>query len=299
MKPKILAAAIAIALLFAAVPGLVGFIGETASYGRELPLELEYKGTKYIQTWGIIPEEQMIRSNLIRSSEWTGGYEIYISPYSQPPYDEIYVRQPGYGCILYVTEASTQAGRQILEIRQGVSSYISGNKGLATVTVSPSSYPTADQAARRVLGYWDNSDSAVTNTKYLLYTEATKSAVTSELDDSNLRYWFSVGHGNEDLIAVYGDYMYYYDFSGLGGLEDAGIVLNSCYTYNGRLKQSITAERPAFYMAGAIALPVGPSEEVSGDFWYFYSVLHFDEVTALNMAVQQNPGTDGWFGLWT
>ena len=82
------------------------------------------------------------------------------------------------------------------------------------------------------------------------------------------------------------------------GIEGTGIVLNSCQTYNGDLKRVITGEGPAFYIAGIINLPVGPSEEVSTDFWYYYSVEGENEAQAMQSAIEDNPGTGGWFGLW-
>jgi hypothetical protein len=299
MKRKALALAIAICLLFLAVPGLVGFSEVARAATPDPPIEFEYKGTQYIQTWGIIPEEEVLRANLINTGEWVQGFPIYVTYDSQFPYDELYLRKAGYGCILYVRKDAVKPSTRVVEIGRGISPLISGNLGLATVPVNPNQYPTADRAARRVLGYWDNEDRGIEETKYLLYTGCTKNAVKSWLDKENLRYWYNIGHGNTDLIALYDGRMYYYEFTGLDGLNDAGIVLNSCYTYNGRLKQYITAENPAFYMAGKIALPVGPSEELSADFWYYYSVLGYDEVTALDLAVQENPGTEGWFGLWT
>jgi hypothetical protein len=152
-------------------------------------------------------------------------------------------------------------------------------------------FASSDSAARRVQGYWGSAD-------YLYYRACTKSAVRSRLSGT-LTHWYNIGHGNTNVLAFYDANMYASEFDGLPGLYGNRILLNSCLTYNGELKSVITSENPNFFIAGKINLPVGPSEEVSADFWYYYSVKGMNEINALNAAVSDNPGTSGWFGLWT
>jgi hypothetical protein len=309
MHRRILATALAVALFSAAAPGLIGL--NEARQANKIPLEIMFEGEKYLQTWGIIPEERIAQQARPASygSPETGFQEIFVPLDQRSPYDEIYLRVPGGGLIVFIREKiieGTAVPQKFspwtppgVEIGNNIAKSIDGDFGLATVPVNPSSYPSADNAAKRVLGYWNNNDRAIKSTKYLLYSNCKKSDVKSNLNLASLRYWYNVGHGNTDLVAFYDGNMYSNEFSGLSGLPNAGVVLNSCYTYNGALKTVITQQGPAYYMAGKIALPVGPSEEVSGDFWYYYIVVGMDEVAALNSAVSQNPGTQGWFGLWT
>jgi hypothetical protein len=267
-------------LALVSIPGI-------ASSQEELPLEIEWNGETYVQTYGIIPEERMSEMHRVRA---INEYEIFVSMDNE---DEIYVYN-GAGYVIFVSsrvlEESVDYGEPEMELSGDLGPFEEEYYASRLIT-SPTSFTSADSAAKRVLGYWGSAD-------YLWYSGCTKRAVSDRLSGT-MTHWYNIGHGNTDLLAFYDANMYAYEFDGLPGINGNRIVLNSCLTYNGELKSVITRDNPNFFMAGKINLPVGPSEEVSADFWYYYSIKGMNEIEALNAALSANPGTSGWFGLWT
>jgi hypothetical protein len=278
MGNKILILVLVLALV--SIPGI-------ASSQEELPLEIEWNGETYVQTYGIIPEERMSEMHTVRA---VNEYEIFVSMDNE---DEIYVYN-GAGYVIFVSsrvlEESMDYGEPEMELSGDLGPFEEEYYASRLIT-SPTSFTSADSAAKRVQGYWGSAD-------YLWYYGCTKRAVSDRLSGT-MTHWYNIGHGNTDLLAFYDANMYSYEFDGLPGINGNRIVLNSCLTYNGELKSVITSENPNFFMAGKINLPVGPSEEVSADFWYYYSIKGMNEIEALNAALSENPGTSGWFGLWT
>jgi len=267
-------------LALVSIPGI-------ASSQEELPLEIEWDGETYVQTYGIIPEEDLPPTDTVRA---ISRYEV-LAPRDKE--GEIYVYN-GAGYVIfvssYVLEESMDYGEPEMELSGDLGPFEEDYYGSRLIT-SPTSFTSADSAAKRVLGYWGSAD-------YLWYSGCTKGAVSDRLSGT-MTHWYNIGHGNTDLLAFYDANMYSYEFDGLPGISGNRIVLNSCLTYNGELKSVITSDSPNFFMAGKINLPVGPSEEVSADFWYYYSIKGMNEIEALNSALSENPGTSGWFGLWT
>jgi len=274
-------------LILALVAALMSFPG-IASSQEELPVEMEWNGETYFQTYGIIPEEDLFRMDVVRE---INDHEVFVPADKE---GEIYVYN-GIGYVIFVSESVLEAsmtdyGEPEVEISGDLGPFEEETYAARLIT-SPTSYSSADSAAKRVRGYWGSAD-------YLYYSACTKNAVKSRLSGT-VTHWYNVGHGNTNLVAFYDDSMYASEFKGLPGINGNRILLNSCLTYNGELKTAITSENPNFFIAGKINLPVGPSEEVSGDFWYYYSVKGMNEIDALNAAVSENPGSSGWFGLWT
>lgn len=312
---KILASAIAIALIFAAAPGLIS-LTKAKHPGEQIPLNIEYEGNKYVQTYGFIPEQEILLYGRPGSYETSGDrfYEIFVPNNQRSPYDEIYLRVMGVGFVIFIRERiaeglesfqnSIAAYTPTFEIADRIDRTLEGSNGLATVPVNPAlGFTAADKTAKRVLGYWEKNDDNVKTTQYLLFSDCSPKNIRQSLENNSLRYWYNIGHGFPDkLLMVEGmNYipMNAQEFSGLEGIEGCGIFLNSCNAFNGNLKEIITQQKPAFFVAGKVGLPVDSSEEVSGDFWYYYSVVGVDEMVALNLAISKKQGSSGWYGLWT
>jgi len=268
------------ALILALVIALISI--SYAGSQEELPLEIEWDGEIYAQTYGVITEEELSCMNVRRARN---VWEIVVP---QDKEGEIYVYN-GRNYVVYLRTDVIEVdyGEPLMEISESsIESETYGTKLISCIEIQ-----SAVNAAYRVLDYWGSAD-------LLRGWFCTELGVKNALSGP-VTHWYNIGHGSANMLAFHDADMYSYEFKGLPGLRGCRIVLNSCYTYNGDLKKVITEEGPDFFIAGRTGLPIGPSEEVSADFWYYYSVNGMNEIEALNAAVSENPGASSWFGLWT
>lgn len=105
----------------------------------------------------------------------------------------------------------------------------------------------------------------------LLGSQSTIANISDYLKyDSELLAWNHIGHGNESLIVLWDGNLTATDVQNLSpsqGIECAVILLNSCLTCNGSLRDAFLNKKPRTYIAGTILLPIGPSEAVDKCFW--------------------------------
>jgi hypothetical protein len=88
--------------------------------------------------------------------------------------------------------------------------------------------------------------------------------------DSRLLAWNNIGHGWEGGIVLWDGNLTAKAIQYLNpnrGLECAVVLLNSCVTFKEPLKSAFLSNYPRTYIAGAIYLPIGPSEKVDICFW--------------------------------
>jgi hypothetical protein len=140
-------------------------------------------------------------------------------------------------------------------------------KGLADTPVPD--YPTAKAATDNIYKLFSQvfQGSAVE----LLGPQSTVGNISDYLKhDSELLAWNHIGHGNESLIALSDGNLTATDVQNMipsEGIHCAVILLNSCLTCNGSLRDAFLSKNPRTYIAGNILLPIGPSEEVDKCFW--------------------------------
>jgi hypothetical protein len=254
---------------------------------EELPIEMEWDGEVYTQTYGILTDEDLANMNVTR----TGDKSEVLIP--QDKTGEIYVYN-GRNYVIYMSAAAIESmmeyGEPSVEM-SGEVGPLEVIKSEGTRLISCIEIQSAVNAAYRVMGYWGDAD-------LMRGPFDTKLGIRNAFSGT-VTHWYNIGHGGSNVLQFQDADMYSNEFRGLPGIRGCRIVLNSCYTYNGDLKTVITGEEPNFFIAGRIGLPIGPSEEVSADFWYYYSVKGMNEIDALNAAVSENSGSSGWFGLWT
>jgi len=99
----------------------------------------------------------------------------------------------------------------------------------------------------------------------------TVNAVSAYLKyDSKLLAWNHIGHGWPGGIVLWGSSLTAATVQGLKphrGLWCAVVLINSCNTFKDPLKAAFLSNKPRTFIAGAISLPIGPSEKVDMCFW--------------------------------
>jgi hypothetical protein len=88
--------------------------------------------------------------------------------------------------------------------------------------------------------------------------------------DSNLLAWNHIGHGWPGGLVMWDGSLtaaIMQTLSPHNGIYCAVALINSCNTFNDPLKAGFLANHPRTYIAGAISLPIGPSEKVDMCFW--------------------------------
>ncbi|HQC71405.1 MAG TPA: beta/gamma crystallin-related protein, partial [Candidatus Competibacteraceae bacterium] len=155
--------------------------------------------------------------------------------------------------------------------------------------------PTAKQAVERVA---ELAQRVGLRVQLLLGDEATVGAYQSALT-SGIRAFYNVGHGYTGGIVLHDGNLTALWCSGLTGraLSPAVTYFNSCQVFNPPLQPAIMDAGSRTFMGGIVNLLIGPSEQVSSNFWQ--RVLENGELMgpALRAAEQQNYPTPGAHGV--
>jgi len=170
-------------------------------------------------------------------------------------------------------------------------------KGLATTP--------CDDIATAVAGTQDVYQTFATafgkgNAAIRLGDKCTVNTVSTFLKyDSKLLAWNHIGHGWPGGIVLWDASLDATMISGFTihkGLYCAVTLINSCNTFNDPLKAAFLGNDPRTFIAGAISLPIGPSEQVDMCFWKEVLLNKKTMADALNTCSSAQ-GLAGAFGL--
>lgn len=117
--------------------------------------------------------------------------------------------------------------------------------------------------------------------------------------DSKLLAWNHIGHGWPGGIVLWDaslDAAIIQGFTIHKGIYCAVALINSCNTFNDPLKAAFLGNNPRTFIAGAISLPIGPSEQVDMCFWKEVLLNKKTMSDALNTCSTAQ-GLAGAFGL--
>jgi hypothetical protein len=141
-------------------------------------------------------------------------------------------------------------------------------KGLATTPCDniPTAVSGTQDVFRTFIQAFGNG-----NASMRIGNTCTTGTVTSFLKyDSKLLTWNHIGHGWPGGIVLWDTSLQAAAIQNLDpsrGIYCAVALINSCNTFNDPLKAAFLANNPRTYIAGAISLPIGPSEKVDMCFW--------------------------------
>jgi len=175
--------------------------------------------------------------------------------------------------------------------------YIPGPVALAT---SPTDQGDAISVTQRIMNYWFSSG---IKSYSLTRSSSTKSNVLQYLNeeftppDDELIYWNNIGHGDKYGLYFYDGKMYYYEFENKSGITNSIIFINSCYSFENPLKNSMVSNHPDVYIGATTALPQYTSENACGNFWKYYIKDGMSPSQALEQAMEDY-GLEGYFGLY-
>lgn len=117
--------------------------------------------------------------------------------------------------------------------------------------------------------------------------------------DSRLLAWNHIGHGWPGGIVLWDASLEAATIAGFTihrGIYCAVALINSCNTYNDPLKAAFLTNKPRTFIAGAISLPIGPSEKVDMCFWKEVLLNKITMSDALTKC-SKDQGLAGAFGL--
>jgi hypothetical protein len=141
-------------------------------------------------------------------------------------------------------------------------------KGLAETPCD--TIPTAVSGTQKVYATFNQAFGSG-NAAMRIGNSATVSTISNFLKyDSKLLAWNNIGHGWEGGIVLWDGNLTANAIQNLSpnrGVQCAVVLLNSCVTYKEPLKGAFLNNFPRTYIAGAIYLPIGPSEQVDICFW--------------------------------
>ncbi len=118
--------------------------------------------------------------------------------------------------------------------------------------------------------------------------------------DSRLLAWNHIGHGWPGGIVLWDASLTAAIINALNphrGLFCAVALINSCNTFNDPLKAAFIVNKPRTYIAGAISLPIGPSEKVDICFWKEV-LLNKKRMDLALKECSKDQKLIGAFGLW-
>jgi hypothetical protein len=141
-------------------------------------------------------------------------------------------------------------------------------KGLAETPCN--TIPTAVSGTQKVYATFSKAFGKG-NAAMRLGDKATVGEISNFLKyDSKLLAWNNIGHGWQGGIVLWDGNLTATVVQNLKpnrGLQCAVVLLNSCVTFKEPLKSAFLSNFPRTYIAGAIYLPIGPSEKVDICFW--------------------------------
>lgn len=141
-------------------------------------------------------------------------------------------------------------------------------KGLATTPCN--TIPTAVSATQQIYKLFSMRFTALFAAMRLGNTCTVANVVNFLKYDFKLLAWNHIGHGWPGGIVLWDGSLDAATIKALTpykGISCAVALINSCNTFKDPLKAAFLFNSPRTYIAGAISLPIGPSEQVDMCFW--------------------------------